>query len=136
MVYLRAIGGPVRTAAGLPNNLFPLIKTRQLGARLPIVKTEVVREAATIVMLGNSRGGGHAHLSWMACGVFHRIRSLGLELLRDTEGAPRMAGVADDLGSVVPDSSAVGRAGAGAVDRLGDACGRRNPGIGPRAAAR
>jgi hypothetical protein len=51
VVYLRALGGPVRTAAGLPNDLFPLVKTSQLGKHLPIVKTEVVREAATIVML-------------------------------------------------------------------------------------
>jgi len=51
VVYLRALGGPVRTAAGLPDDLFPLVKTSQLGPHLPIVKTEVIREAATIVML-------------------------------------------------------------------------------------
>jgi hypothetical protein len=54
VVYLRALGGPVRTAAGLPNDLFPLVKTSQLGKHLPIVKTEVVREAATIVMLATA----------------------------------------------------------------------------------
>ncbi len=51
-MYLRALGNPVRTATGLPNDLFPLVKTSQLGAHRPFVRTEVVREAATIVMLG------------------------------------------------------------------------------------
>ena len=51
VVYLRAINGPLRAAAGLSMDLFPLVKARQLGANLTYVKTEVVREAATIIML-------------------------------------------------------------------------------------
>jgi hypothetical protein len=52
VVYLRALGEPIRAAAGLPNgDLFPLLKISQLGAHLAIVKTEVIREGATIVML-------------------------------------------------------------------------------------
>lgn len=51
VVYLRAIGVPVRAAAGLPNDLFPLVKAGQLGTHMMFVRTEVVREAATIIML-------------------------------------------------------------------------------------
>jgi hypothetical protein len=51
VVYLRARGEPVRAAAGLSNDLFPLMKLNQLGAHLPIVRIEVIREGATIVML-------------------------------------------------------------------------------------
>lgn len=54
MVYLRALGEPIRTAAGLSNDLFPLLKLGQLGAHLPYVRVEVIREAATIIMLATA----------------------------------------------------------------------------------
>jgi hypothetical protein len=50
-VYLRAIGGPIRAAAGLSTDVFPLVKAGQLGEHMQFVRTEVVREAATIIML-------------------------------------------------------------------------------------
>lgn len=52
VVYLRTLGAPVRAAAGIPPDaLFPLIRIEQIGSYLRIVKIEVIREAATIVML-------------------------------------------------------------------------------------
>lgn len=52
VVYLRALGEPIRTAAGLTNgDLFPLLRVNQLGPQVAIVKTEVIREGATIIML-------------------------------------------------------------------------------------
>jgi hypothetical protein len=52
VVYLRALGEPIRAAAGLPlTELFPLTKISQLGAHLRIVKVELLREAATLIML-------------------------------------------------------------------------------------
>jgi hypothetical protein len=52
VVYLRALGEPVRANAGLAQSeLFPLLKVPQLGEYIGIVKVEVVREAATIIML-------------------------------------------------------------------------------------
>lgn len=53
VVYLRTIGGPVRAAAGLPSQeLFPLLQVGQLSpATLTLVKIELAREAATLIML-------------------------------------------------------------------------------------
>jgi len=52
VVYLRALGEPLRAAAGVAQReLFPLLKTKQVGDAWRIVEIEVGREAATIVML-------------------------------------------------------------------------------------
>ena len=53
VVYLRTIGGPIRAAAGLPpQDLFPLLRPDRLTpAALTLVKTELAREAATLLMI-------------------------------------------------------------------------------------
>ena len=52
VVYLRTLSAPIREGAGLPsNNLFPLTRISELGPYLRVVKIEVVREAATLIML-------------------------------------------------------------------------------------
>jgi len=51
-VYLRNLSEPVRLAAGLPpGELFPLVKMTQLGPYLRLVRIELGREAATLIML-------------------------------------------------------------------------------------
>jgi hypothetical protein len=68
VVYLRTIGEPIRAAAGLPlTELFPLTKATQLGAHLRIVKIELLREAATIVMLASVAGVAARNFrTWLA----------------------------------------------------------------------
>lgn len=52
VVYLRALAGPWRASAGLaPDDIFPLLNVRDVAPHLLLVKIEMVREAATIVML-------------------------------------------------------------------------------------
>lgn len=52
VVYLRAIAEPIRAHAGLPSaELFPLVNLGQLGPAMRLVKIELVREAATLLML-------------------------------------------------------------------------------------
>jgi hypothetical protein len=53
VVYLRTLGGPIRAAAGLPaESLFPLLPLDRLSpALLALVKIELPREAATLIML-------------------------------------------------------------------------------------
>lgn len=53
MVYLRTIGGPARVAAGLgAQDLFPLLRLEVLSpAILSLLKIEIGREAATLLML-------------------------------------------------------------------------------------
>ncbi len=53
MVYLRTIGGPVRAAAGLgAQDLFPLLRIEALPpTMLALLRVEVGREAATLIML-------------------------------------------------------------------------------------
>jgi hypothetical protein len=67
VVYLRAIGEPIRTAAGLSTDLFPLIKLGQLGVHLPYVRIEVIREAATIIMLATAASAAtRTFPAWLA----------------------------------------------------------------------
>jgi len=57
VVYLRTIGAPIRALAGLPaNTLFPLTAISQLGDFRPLVNIELIREAATLIMLGAVAG--------------------------------------------------------------------------------
>jgi hypothetical protein len=52
VVYLRALSEPIRAQAGLAvESLFPLTTFTHLGPYLRMVKIEVVREAATLIML-------------------------------------------------------------------------------------
>jgi hypothetical protein len=53
VVYLRAIGTPLRAAAGLPvPELFPLLRLSQLTpATLSLLKIELAREASTLIMI-------------------------------------------------------------------------------------
>jgi hypothetical protein len=53
VVYLRAIGAPIRAAAGLPSQeLFPLLRLDQLRpATLSLVRIELAREASTLLMI-------------------------------------------------------------------------------------
>jgi hypothetical protein len=53
VVYLRAIGAPLRAAAGLPaQELFPLLRLNQLTpATLSLLRIELAREASTLVMI-------------------------------------------------------------------------------------
>jgi hypothetical protein len=53
VVYLRAIGAPIRAAAGLPvQELFPILRLDQLTpATLSLVKIELAREASTLMMI-------------------------------------------------------------------------------------
>ena len=55
-------------AAGLPvTELFPLTKASQLGAHLRIVKIELGREAATLIMLAAVAGGATRNFrTWLA----------------------------------------------------------------------
>jgi hypothetical protein len=57
VVYLRTIGEPIRAHAGLPaGSLFPLTSIRQMGAFRQLVNTELLREAATLLMLAAVAG--------------------------------------------------------------------------------
>jgi hypothetical protein len=61
VVYLRTIGAPIRAHAGLPmDSLFPLTRVSQLGAFRPLVNIELIREAATLIMLGTVAGAAQA----------------------------------------------------------------------------
>ncbi|MBZ5602649.1 MAG: hypothetical protein LAO79_10120 [Acidobacteriia bacterium] len=52
VVYLRTLNEPVRASLGLPaSELFPLMHVGGLGPLLSILKIELGREAATMVML-------------------------------------------------------------------------------------
>ena len=52
VVYLRTLSQPIRLAAGLPlGELFPLVNVARLGPYLRLVKIELAREAATLIML-------------------------------------------------------------------------------------
>ncbi len=52
VVYLRSLSQPIRDTAGLPaSDLFPLTPAAQLGPYLAVVKIELGREAATLIML-------------------------------------------------------------------------------------
>jgi len=52
VVYLRAINQPLRASAGLPSTeLFPLLSAAQAAPVMGLLKIELAREAATIVML-------------------------------------------------------------------------------------
>jgi hypothetical protein len=52
VVYLRAVAEPIRSAAGLaPTELFPLLNFGQLGPVMRLIRIELIREAATILML-------------------------------------------------------------------------------------
>jgi len=52
VVYLRVVSEPIRTAAGLPPaELFPLLNLGQLGPVMRLIRIELIREAATILML-------------------------------------------------------------------------------------
>jgi len=68
VVYLRAISEPIRAATGLRGtDLFPLLTVGQLGSQLSIVKIEVVREAATIIMLAAAAAAGtRTFPGWLA----------------------------------------------------------------------
>ena len=58
VVYLRALSEPLRLAAGFsPTELFPLIPLGQIGPLFQLVKIEIAREAATIIMLGAIAAG-------------------------------------------------------------------------------
>lgn len=67
-MYLRALGEPIRSATGLSGTeIFPLLRLDQLGVHLEIVKIEVVREAATIVMLAAvAAAGTRTFPGWLA----------------------------------------------------------------------
>jgi hypothetical protein len=68
-VYLRALGEPIRLAAGLPaSELFPLTKASHIGAaHLRIVKIELAREAATLIMLAAAAGAvARSFRTWLA----------------------------------------------------------------------
>lgn len=68
VVYLRALGEPLRAAAGIyKTELFPLLRVNQLGDQLRIVKIEVGREAATMVMLAAAAAAGtRTFPGWLA----------------------------------------------------------------------
>jgi hypothetical protein len=68
VVYLRALGEPIRAAAGLrATELFPLTNAHQLGVHLRIVKIELAREAATLVMLAAVAGSATRNFrTWLA----------------------------------------------------------------------
>ena len=74
MAYLRALGEPVRERfypGRGPDDLFPLLKLEQLEAGGPellqVLKTEFVREAATLVMLGAVAAAvGRGGAQWLA----------------------------------------------------------------------
>jgi len=69
VVYLRALGEPIRLAAGLSTSeLFPLTKASRIGiAHLRIVKIELAREAATLIMLAAVAGGVARNFrTWLA----------------------------------------------------------------------
>jgi hypothetical protein len=68
VVYLRALAEPIRLAAGLPTaELFPLSKVSQLGAHLRIVRIELAREAATLIMLASvAAAAARSFRSWLA----------------------------------------------------------------------
>ncbi len=68
VVYLRALSEPIRAAAGYgPGELFPLLSVGQIGPLLNIVKIELAREAATLVMLAAAGlAGAGTRRSWLA----------------------------------------------------------------------
>ena len=73
VVYLRAIGGPIRAAVGITNaDLFPLIKITQLrpeDANLvrSLARIEMLREAATLIMLAAVAAAATRNFrSWLA----------------------------------------------------------------------
>jgi len=74
VAYLRALGEPVRERfypGRGPDDLFPLLKLEQLEAGGPellqVLKTEFVREAATLVMLGAVAAAvGRGGAQWLA----------------------------------------------------------------------
>lgn len=52
VVYLRVVSEPIRSAAGLPpTELFPLLNLGQLGPVMRLIRIELIREAATLLML-------------------------------------------------------------------------------------
>ena len=71
MVYLRTIGGPIRAAAGLPaQELFPLLPPARLpAADVTLVKIELGREAATLIMLAGL-GAAVTQGTWPSLGAF------------------------------------------------------------------
>jgi hypothetical protein len=135
VVYLRAIGEPIRTAAGLSTDLFPLLKMGQLGVHLPYVRIEVVREAATIVMLATAAAAAtRTFPAWLAAfSIAFGAWDLSFyATLRVLTGWPASL---ITWGPAVPDPGTLGGPGAGAVDRVGNAGGRRHRRVGARAAA-
>jgi hypothetical protein len=68
VVYLRAISAPMRVSAGLPaNDLFPLLSFRQIEPNLHFIKIEILREAATMVMLATVASAMAKNLrTWLA----------------------------------------------------------------------
>jgi len=68
VVYLRALAEPLRAAAGYPrNDLFPLLPANALGPFLILGKIELVREAATLIMLAAvGLAASSTFRSWLA----------------------------------------------------------------------
>ncbi len=68
VVYLRTLSEPIRSAAGHgPDQLFPLLSVAQTGPLLPIVKIELAREFATLVMLAAAGLAGAVNRrNWLA----------------------------------------------------------------------
>ncbi len=123
VVDLRAILGPAvgRIAGRSSDDLFPMIPLDRLTKDDPtaarLMRVEVVREAATLVMLAGVGTGGRPFVRRAVLGVHRGVRGLGPDVLPVPEAADRLAGVVVDLGRPVPDPGAVGRARAGAGDR-------------------
>ncbi|HEX5431623.1 MAG TPA: hypothetical protein VFW83_06635 [Bryobacteraceae bacterium] len=68
VVYLRDLAQPIRVRAGLPSaDLFSLLRADQMGASLRLMRIEVVREGATLVML--------AAAAWAAMGNLPRPKA-------------------------------------------------------------
>jgi len=68
VVYLRTLSEPIRSAAGYGREqLFPLLSIRQTGSLLTIVKIELAREFATLVMLAAAGLAGAVNRrNWLA----------------------------------------------------------------------
>src|SRR5260370_10641950 len=88
VAYLRALGEPVRERfypGRGPDDQFPLLKLEQLEAGGPellrVLKTELVREAATLVLLGAVAAAvGKGRAQWLPP-LMVPFRPLGISIL-------------------------------------------------------
>jgi hypothetical protein len=86
-VYLRTLNEPLRIAAGIPpGELFPLLHVGQIAPFLRLLKIELGREAATIIMLAAVAGA--AGTRWLPAfalvfGVWDLTFYTGLKMLID-----------------------------------------------------